>query len=271
MRQGVCHDTSWSKANWATMYFNIFWKSWNWPSYSRVCLLNWLCWYLVVETSSLTVESAQFALRQYLLGMWRHIGTRHGSCSSKPTDYVNSDASGSTFQTTVITGHSLQHRMNGPLPGTSWKLWGHSNIGPCGCQCGIWSDCITLSQTTMTCSIFWMVLCELWLRRRLNWRKTYSSLWRSCDRSCPIIMLKRLQQGLYFSFVHLSSILSRTYDCFGSGMKEWIWILRTRYPILPNSNRPFWSIWGMNTVPNIDMCRSIHPNAYRATISSPPK
>jgi len=26
-----------------------FWKTWNWPSYSRECLLNWLRWHLVAE------------------------------------------------------------------------------------------------------------------------------------------------------------------------------------------------------------------------------
>jgi len=31
------------------MYFKIFWKSWNKPSYSRECLLYWLHWHLVLK------------------------------------------------------------------------------------------------------------------------------------------------------------------------------------------------------------------------------
>ena len=155
----------------------IFWKSWNWPSYSRECLQYRLRWHLVVETSSLTVKKPESTSAYFRLWMWSHGGTQHWRYSSAPTDYGNSRASGSKIQNTVITGHSSQHKMNGRLSSMSWKYWDHSDIGPSGCQRGIQSHCITLSQCTMTCLITWMALCELWLRRRLNGRRTCSSLW----------------------------------------------------------------------------------------------
>ena len=64
--------------------------SWNWPLYSRECLLYWLPWRLVVKTSSLTVKMTQSALRYFQLWRWRHIGTVHWSYSSVPTDSGNS-------------------------------------------------------------------------------------------------------------------------------------------------------------------------------------
>ena len=98
----------------------IFWKSWNWPSYSRECLLYWLRWQLVIETSSLTVKKPKFASRYYGLWMWRHLRTRHRSCSSPPTDYGNSHVSGSKIQNPMITGHFSQLKMSGPLWSMSW-------------------------------------------------------------------------------------------------------------------------------------------------------
>jgi len=50
--------------------------------------------------------------------------------------------------------------------------------------------------------------------------------------------------------------------------REWIIILSTRHHILPKNMRPFWRMWRMNTVPSVDMCRSIDKKAFRATISS---
>jgi len=62
-----------SKDNWDSTYFMIFWKFWNWPSYSRECLLYWLHWHLVVKTSSLTVKKPKSAWRYYWLWMWRSL------------------------------------------------------------------------------------------------------------------------------------------------------------------------------------------------------
>jgi len=67
-------------------------------------------------------------------------------------------------------------------------------------------------------------------------------------------MLQWLQQRVWFSFRHVSSIVSGSCNRVESGSKEWILILRTRHPILHNSRRPFWCMWRMNTVRNIDMC-----------------
>jgi len=46
--------------------------------------------------------------------------------------------------------------------------------------------------------------------------------------------------------VHISAhipILSGSCDFFNSGTREWIFILRGRNPILPNTKRPFWRKW----------------------------
>jgi len=153
----------------------IFWKSWNWPSYSRECVLYWLRWHQVDKTSSLSVGKPKSASQHSLLWMWRNVGTQYRSCLSAPTDYEKSHASGSTIQNSAITGHSSQPRMNGPLLHTSWKYWGHSDMGLYGCRRGIQSHCITLSQSTMTYLIIRMAMCELWLKRPLNGQRTCSS------------------------------------------------------------------------------------------------
>jgi len=87
-----------SKDNWDSTYLMIFWKSLRWPPYSRECLLYWLCWHLVVETSSLTVKMPKSALRYFRLWMWRHVGSLHRSCWSTHTNYGNSHASGFQIQ-----------------------------------------------------------------------------------------------------------------------------------------------------------------------------
>jgi len=155
----------------------IFWKSRNWPSYSRECLRYWVRWHLITETSSLTVQKTMSVLQYYQLWMWRHVGTQHCSCTSAPTEYRNSHVSGCKIQNAVITGHFSQLTMDGPLSSMLWKYWENFNIGPCGCQRGIQSHCIMLSRCTMTCSIIGMAWCKLWLESRLHGRKTCSSLW----------------------------------------------------------------------------------------------
>jgi len=107
----------------------------------------------------------------------RPVETLPWSCSIVPSDYVNSHTSGLKIQNRAITGQSSQLEMNGPLWSMSWKCWGHSDIGPCGCRRGIQSHCIMWSQSTMICSITWMASCELWLRKRLPGTKTCCLPW----------------------------------------------------------------------------------------------
>jgi hypothetical protein len=155
----------------------IFSKSWNWPSYSKECLLYWLRSHLVVETCSVTVKKRNSALPYFWFSMWRHVGTLHWSDSCGSTDYGNSPVSGFKTQNTPNTGHCSQLKISGRLWGMSWMYWGHFDIGPFGCPSGIQSHCITWSQCTMTCLITWMAWCEVWLGRKLNGKKTSSSQW----------------------------------------------------------------------------------------------
>jgi len=120
----------------------------------------------------------------------------------------------------------------------------------------------------MKCSITWAAWCELWLRRRLHGRKTCSPLWSQLDRSCWNTTPKELQWQACITFLHISSILFGSWDHLEAGTREWILILRTRHPILPNTKRPCWIMWRMNTAPNIDLCRTRCTKAFRAAISS---
>jgi len=132
--------------------------------------------------------------------MWRHVGTRHWSCSSAPIDYMNSHASYLQTQSIGITGHSTQHRMSGQLSSMAWRIYGHSSTGPCGCQNGIPLLCIMSSLSTMTFLITRTVWCDLWPWRRHNGRKTYYFPWRWRGRSCPNIIPKWLKQLVCFHF-----------------------------------------------------------------------
>jgi len=211
------------------------------------------------------------ALLYYISWMWRHIGTQHWNCLWKPTDYEDSALSGSKIQNRVITGNSSQHRWNGPLWSTSWKLWADSNNWPCWSWRSIRSDCITLLQSSMTSSNLGMALFELWLRAWLDGTKTCSLQCSLHGRSCPNVMLKWLQGRVWFTLLHISSIVAGWCDYFGRGTMEWIPILRTRHPVLPNTRRPFWSMWQMNTGPNIDLRRSINPKSDWTNILSSPQ
>ena len=168
--QVVGPETRFGKDSWEIRYFMIFWKSWKWPLYSREFWQYWLCLHLVAETSTLTFKNPKSALQYFRLWMWRQGATQHQSCSSAPTNYRNSNASGSKIENTVITAHLSQPKIRGPLWSMSCKYQGHFNIGPCGCWGGIQSHCITFSQCTMSCSIIWMAWCDLCLRRRINAR-----------------------------------------------------------------------------------------------------
>jgi hypothetical protein len=71
------------------------------------------------------------------------------------------------------------------------------------------------------------------------------------------------------SFLHRSSILTRSCDHLGRGTKEWILILRTKHSIRPDTRSTFLSMWRMNAVPHIDVCRSINQKMYQAATLSP--
>ena len=94
------------KIIWESMYFVIFWKSWNWISYTRECVLYWLRWHLLVEMCSVTVKKRHSTSGYYILCMWRYIGIRNLTSFSKPTNYKNSPVSGSRIQNSAITGNS---------------------------------------------------------------------------------------------------------------------------------------------------------------------
>jgi len=122
-------------------------------------------------------------------------------------------------------------------------LAAYSDVGPCGYWWGIQSHCIASSQSTMTCLIIWMALYEIRLRKRIIWRKICYLPWSIFDRSCPNITLKWLQWRVCFLFQQRSSIISGSCNCLGSRTREWILIVRTRHPMLPNSTRPVWGQW----------------------------
>jgi len=208
-------------------------------------------------------------LQYFRLCMWRQVGTLHWSCSSAPTKYGNSHESGFITQNTVNTSCYSQLSMNGWLSSMSWKYWGHFRIVSFGCRRRIQSHFITLSQYTMTCSITWMAWRELWPRRRLNGKKTCSSLWSKLDRTFPNTTLKWLQRWACYIFPYTSSILSGSCDRLEPGTWEWILILRTRHAKLHNTERRLWGMSRMNSVPNIDLCWSINLKPYQAAISSP--
>ena len=174
-------------------------------------------------------------------------------------------------QNTVITGHYSQHRISGWLLSISRRFYGHSSTGPCGCRNGIPLLCTTSSLSTITCLLTWMAWWELWPRRRLNGRKTYSLPWRLQGRSFPNIILHSLQGLVCSSFRHISLILCGSCDRLGSGTREWILILKTGLLILPNTRRPFWSMWRTNTALNINDCQSLNLKPYWTTIWSPPQ
>jgi len=69
--------------------------------------------------------------------------------------------------------------------------------------------------------------------------------------------------------MHIISILCGSWDRLESGTKELILIQTTKHPILPNSHRPFWTMWRMETVSNIDMCQSINTKVYWGAMISP--
>jgi len=82
-------------------------------------------------------------------------------------------------------------------------------------------------------------------------------------------MLKWRQWHVCCSFQHICLMLSRCWDCLRSGTRDWIVILRMRGPIWSNCRRYCWSMWRINTAPNIDDCPSWHPSPYQATFPSP--
>jgi hypothetical protein len=82
-------------------------------------------------------------------------------------------------------------------------------------------------------------------------------------------MPKSLQWPVFFLFQYKSLILSGSCDHFGSGTRPWISILRTRRLLLSNTSKPIWSMWRINTAPNIDECPSLNPKMISIATSSP--
>jgi len=93
----------------------------------------------------------------------------------------------------------------------------------------------------------------------------------SGTEAVQMICLSDSNDGVCFSLLQISSILSGSRNCLGSGTREWTFILRARHPILPNTNRPFWTMWRINTARNIVVCWSIIHTVYRATMVLPPQ
>jgi len=199
-------------------------------------------------------------LQHCQLCMWSEGGIQHWSCLNKPINYENSPESGICIHYTVNIGHCSRLRTKGPSSSTSWKFSGCFYTPPYGCQNGMQRLCITLSLFSMTWSMMRMALCELQPRRWPNGTKTDTVPWSLCAGRCATNMLKLLQWPVYFSVQHISLILRGSCDRSGSGTRELIYVLRPRPPILPNTNRPFRSMWRMNTAPNIDDCLSSNPN-----------
>jgi len=120
--QGVDYATGFEKYNWESSYFKTFLMSWNIHSYDRECLLYFLRWHLIIETSSLTIKKPKYRLQSYLLWRCKHGAIRYWSCLSEYINYETSPASGWRIHNTAITSHSSQHRMNGPSSSTSWPF-----------------------------------------------------------------------------------------------------------------------------------------------------
>jgi len=207
----------------------------------------------------------------YPLWMWRHIGPEHWSCSSAPTNRVKSHGSGLKIRNMVTTGCSSRLRMSRLLSSISCRFYGRSSTGPSGCRNGIPLLFITSSPSIMTCLITWMAWCELWPRTRHKGWKTHSLLWSVCSKSFPNTVQKWLQRLVCSVFHCTSWIHSWSRDRLRGGTREWISILKTRLLILPNTRRPFWSMWRTKTARNIDVCRSLHSKTHQTTISALPQ
>ena len=231
-------------------------------------MLYWLRWHLDVETSLSTVNKQYSGSQYYSLGMWRPVVKRHWSCSSAPTDCLNSPWSGLTTQNIATTGRSSRLRMSRLFPSMWWRFYGQSGTGPLGWRNGIPLLCITSLLSIMTYLITWMTWCELWPRKRPNGRKTDSSLWSVHGKSYLNIILKFHQRLVCSLLRHISWIRSGSCSRLGRGKRAWISILKTSLLILSNNTRSFWSMWIMNTAQNIHDCRSLSPTTQWRTLSA---
>jgi len=122
----------------------------------------------------------------------------------------------------------------------------------------------------MTCSIIWMALCKISLRRRIHGRKTCTSPWSWRNRSCFIYYAElNPTRGIHLISAHLLDPFRRLWSFrkWDKGMdmnpEE-----ETSYRP-PNTKRHSWSMWRMNTAPYVNVCRSLNPKLYWTTISSP--
>jgi len=230
-----------------------------WPSYRSGWVPSSFCWHLVVETSSLTVRKSKYELQYCWLRMWTHGGTQCCTCLSKSTDFNNLTAYGFRIQQTVMTSHSSLHMINEPSSSISRMFNCYSSTRYCGSQKSIRLLRIMVSLCTVICLNWWMAWCELLLRWWLNGRKTYTSPWHLCSRSCPHIMLKKLQSWVCFTFRWTFMIPSRSRNHVGSWAVEWNSILRTWLSILPTTRSHFQSMWRINTTWKIEVYATINP------------
>jgi hypothetical protein len=76
-----------------------------------------------------------------------------------------------------------------------------------------------------------------------------------------------LQGRVYSCSWPISFLVSPSCDLLNSWTREFIFVLRMRHPLLPNTKRQFWRIWRTNPLPNTDMCQSINLKVYCALIS----
>jgi hypothetical protein len=155
-----------------------------------------------------------------------------------------------------MTIHSSQFRMSGQLSSMSRIVYGHSLTELCWCRKGTPQLRIMSSLSTITCSIIWMVSCELWPRRRQNGWMSYNLPCSLYFRSHPYIIWKALQRLVSILFQQIPMNLDGSCNHCRSGTRDWIWIRKTWPPIVPKSMRQFGKMWRTNNAIMINDCRS---------------
>jgi hypothetical protein len=88
-----------------------------------------------------------------------------------------------------------------------------------------------------------------------------SSKYRTEVTSTPGMLLMSVHILDPFLRLHSSWMWGKQMDIFP----------RTRLLLLSNTTRHFWSVWRMNSVPNINIWLSLNPTAYYPSISSLPQ
>lgn len=109
---------------------------------------------------------------------------------------------------------------------------------------------------------------ELWLQRRNNGWKTYTSLWRISTRRYSNNLSKLLALSVWTSFQLISMILSWIWDLLGCGSTRWICILITRHHVLSNPRRPRGCMCRTTITPNLNDGPFLIPNMISTATSS---